>query len=433
MEKIMHYVWQFALWGGPSLTTTDGRRITVLDRGQYNNAAGPDFFNAKISLDNRTWAGNVEMHVNASDWHRHHHDKDPAYDNVILHIVQHDDDTITGADGQPIPQVVMRCSPTFVDSYNAFLNAPAGALACSAGLPHIPPIIITDWVTSLGIRRLQRRADAILDMVDKFDGDWARAIFVTLARGLGFGTNAQPMEQLAMSIPIKLLLKHRDNNITTPALLFGRAGFLDDRDNDPLRRDPYYTALAKEYTFRCHAHELKPITRPQWKATTRPANSPIRRVALLAEMMTRGFDQQSLILSIQTIDQARALFAVDIPEYWRTHHDFGHQSARITEFLGKTSIDLLIINVVAPILYAHADQTDNDRMRDTAIALLHAIRPEQNSIITTFNNAGIPTRDAFDTQAIIELRREYCDKRKCLFCRLGHRLLSRAATLPPRH
>lgn len=423
----MQSIWKHGLWGSPTLTTVDGRRITVLDRGQLNMGSGPDFFNAKIKSDEGTWAGNIEIHVNASDWYRHGHNNDEAYENVILHVVMHDDARITLADGREIPQVILNCSTSFAEKYRAFIESPLSAPPCAPNLKGLHPIIITDWMSSLSIARIQRKAQAVLDIVERNNGDWTEAIYITLARGLGFGANAQPMEMLATSIPLKLLLKHVDNGITTPALLLGRAGFLSDRPNDPMRRDQYFEALRAEYEYRCKTFNLKSTTTPQWKSSIRPANHPLRRIILLAQLMADGFDISWKIFTVADLQQARDLFACQLPEYWRTHYDFGHETLRISEPLGKSSLDLLVINVVVPILCAFAQYTGNDLMRDTAVDILHQISPERNSIISFFQSIGLNTRDAFDSQAIIELRKEYCEKRKCIFCRIGHRILSKVA------
>jgi hypothetical protein len=420
MEDLMQYVWRFRLWPDLRMTTSDGRHVDIIDPGTLNTGSGPDFFNAKVRVDGQIWAGNVEIHVRASDWHRHNHDNDPAYDNVVLHVVQYDDCAITRrVDGAVIPQVTMRCAANFSDQYNAMVNNPLTELPCAIEINSLPTIVLTDWLTGLAFERLQRKSDDVLSRVDAHHGDWNQAIYITLARGLGFGTNADAMEQLARSLPLKTLLRHNDNISTIEALLFGSAGLISEQP-----RDEYEAHLGQEYKFYCTKFGISQHEKPQWRARLRPQNSPSRRIALLAQLMQGGFDLCGKILNLTNTKDAAALFDVEPSAYWLTHYGFGRPSTATPRLLSAASVRLLLINVVAPMLYAYGESADDAERRELAVDILQTLKPEQNSVVDIFTNAGLKCNDAFTSQAYIQLRNQYCLQRKCLFCRIGHRLLS---------
>lgn len=420
MEDLMQYVWRFRLWPELSMTAADGRRVDIIDPGTLNKGSGPDFFNAKVRVDGQIWAGNVEIHVRASDWHRHNHDNDPAYDNVVLHVVQYDDCAIhRRVDNAVIPQVTMKCAADFSDRYNAMVNNPLTELPCACEIESLPQVILSDWLTGLGFERLQRKSDDILARLNSFHGDWNQVIYVTLARGLGFGTNADAMEQLARSLPLKTLLRHHDNLSTIEALLFGSAALLSDTPHDD-----YETMLRQEYSFYCTKFGISNHETPQWHSRLRPQNSPVRRIALLARLLQGGFDLAGKLLNVSTVGEAAALFEVDMSAYWLTHFSFGHPASATPHALSQSSVRLLLINVVAPLLYAYGESVDDASRRELAVDILQTLKPEQNSVVNIFTSAGLKCNDAFTSQAYIQLRNEYCLQRKCLFCRIGHRLLS---------
>jgi hypothetical protein len=421
MEDLMQYVWRFRLWPDLTMTASDGRRVDIIDPGTLNTGSGPDFFNAKVRVDGQIWAGNVEIHVRASDWHRHNHDNDPAYDNVVLHVVQYDDCAISRrVDGAVIPQVTMRCAADFSDRYNAMVNNPLTELPCAAEIGSLPSIVLSDWITGLSFERLQRKSDDILSRLNLYHGDWNQAIYVTLARGLGFGTNADAMEQLARSLSLKTLLRHHDNLSTVEALLFGSAGLLSDTP-----RDEYEGMLRQEYAFYCAKFGITAHQTPQWRSRLRPQNSPTRRIALLAQIIHGGFELAGQLLNVGSVADAAELFHIEMSSYWLTHYGFGHPSSAIPHALSASSVRLLLINVVAPLLYAYGESVDDASRRELAVDILQLLKPEENSVINIFASAGLQCRDAFTSQAYIQLRNEYCLPRKCLFCRVGHRLLSR--------
>lgn len=423
----MQYVWQHKLWNPAQMVTNDGRRIRVIDPGLLNGDAGPDFFNAKVEIGGELWVGNVEMHVRATDWHRHGHDRDKAYDSVILHVVEKDDAPVVRSNGERIPQMVMQCSPRFYDSYVRLVDNHALPFPCAAMIKDIPQLTITEWVESLAFERLGQKVERIYSLYDAFSGSWQEICYVTMARSLGFGINNDAFEMLARRTPLRLMHKHSDSVFQLEALLFGQAGFFV---TPVAGADDYYFRLAREYGFLANKFRLKPMEGSMWKSfRVRPQSFPYRRIALLARLVENGFDLMNSLLEAGSEKELRKLFSVEMSGYWATHYTFGGApSDLVTRVLSNASIDILLINTVAPLYYAYGSKCGDYDTADRAIRLLESLRPERNSIVAAFMAAGVKCPDALTSQALIQLRRQYCEARKCLYCAIGHRLLSSAVS-----
>lgn len=421
MEKLMQYVWQHRLWLQQDMRTVDGRIVQVIDPGQLNTDAGPDFFNAKVKIDGEIWVGNIEIHVRASDWMRHNHDKDPAYDSVILHVVDKDDIAVKRSNGETIPQLRMPCAPDFNARYQALVGQTATELPCSTTIAQLPSIYITDWISTLAHERLYRKVQRINEILERNSGDWEETCYITLARCLGFGINSDAFERLALSLPLRFMGKHSDSLLSIEALLFGQSGLLDNAPEN----DPYVSRLTTEYRFLADKFSLRRPENLGWRmARMRPPNFPHRRIALLASMIHGGFRLMSAIISATDETTARNLFNIGLTGYWANRYGFDAASSRPISALSESSINIVLINTVAPLTYAYGLATGNSSLCDKATALLQSLKPERNSIIELFSRAGIKAPDAFTTQALIQLRREYCEPRKCLYCRIGHRMLA---------
>lgn len=430
MEKLMQYVWQHRLWNAPAFTTTDGRRVYVVDPGLLNTDAGPDFFNAKIEIDGQMWAGNVEIHVKASDWMRHGHHNDHAYDSVILHVVEKDDAEVRLSDGRTVPQVVLPAAADFHHKYMEMVHNPASELPCAQYLPSMPSIYMADWIGSLAYERLYAKVDHINELLERFSGSWADTAYVILARALGFGINSEPFERLASSVPMKVMLKHRDSLLSIEALLFGQAGLIDA--DAQTGGDGYADRLAREYAFLANKFGLSPLASPGWKlARMRPQNFPYRRVAALAMYVYGGKVLTSAMFEAQSVEELEQLFMVELSDYWKHHYSFRPSASPAGATLSRASIRLLIINVAVPLIFARGIYTDSREMQDRAATFLQKLPAESNSLVALFAKAGMECRDAFTSQALIQLRRSYCEPRKCLYCRIGHRILASKATRLP--
>lgn len=424
MEKLMQYVWKHRLWRSEDMVTNTGKKVRVVDPGLLNTDAGPDFFNAKIEIDGHMWVGNVEMHYRATDWKRHHHDSDKAYDSVILHVVAKDDAPVRRTNGELIPQLVLEVSPQFNADYASLVGA-AIEVPCATKIKQVPHLTIVEWVEGLAFERLHGKVERIHQLLDSFNGSWEDVCYVTLARNFGFGINNDAFERLARRTPLRLLGKHSDSVLQIEALLFGQAGMLDAQKPG---MDSYYNQLCTEYAFLSNKFQLTPMEKESWKLfRIRPQNFPYRRIAMLAQFIEGGFRMMNRILEAEGEKEMRALFEVELSGYWIKHYTFGKPNERATATLSRSSIDIILINTVAPLLYAYGELTGNYEKTDKAIKLLEDLRAESNSIVSHFVAYGIDCPDALTSQALVQLKREYCDARKCIYCKIGHHLLSKAA------
>ena len=424
----MHYVWQHRLFPARGLQTVDGRRLSVINPGLHNTDAGPDFFNATVTIDGQTWVGNVEIHVKASDWFHHRHDSDRAYDSVILHVVDIDDTPVKRPDGQIIPQMRMPCSPNLNAHFHHLTDSSVFGLPCSDRFGELESIYLTDWLTSLGYERMLAKAERVGSTAESLHGDWEAAAFITVARAMGFGVNNDPMEQLARSIGYRIMHKCSRSQRSAEALLLGCAGFLD---NIAVCRGTYPSALKEEYLFLRNKFSLDNVARPLWKMSRmRPGNSPQRRLATLAALMWREESLVSRLSEIDGVESARSIFTLPLTGYWADHYNLTGEPCASAAGMSAASADGLIINAVVPILHAYGTAVGRFELSDLAIELLEELKSESNRIVKMFEASGIKSRDAFTSQALIQLRREYCEKQKCLYCRIGHRLLSAKALRP---
>lgn len=420
----MQYVWKHRLWRSEDMVTNTGKKVRVVDPGLLNTDAGPDFFNAKIEIDGHMWVGNVEMHYRATDWKRHRHDSDKAYDSVILHVVAKDDAPVRRTNGELIPQLVLEVSPQFNADYASLVGATI-EVPCATKIKQVPHLTIVEWVEGLAFERLHGKVERIHQLLDSFNGSWEDVCYVTLARNFGFGINNDAFERLARRTPLRLLGKHSDSVLQIEALLFGQAGMLDAQKPG---MDSYYNQLCTEYAFLSNKFQLTPMEKESWKLfRIRPQNFPYRRIAMLAQFIDGGFRMMNRILEAEVEKEMRALFEVELSGYWTKHYTFGKPNDRATATLSRSSIDIILINTVAPLLYAYGELTGNYEMTDKAIKLLEDLRAESNSIVSHFVAYGIDCPDALTSQALVQLKREYCDARKCIYCKIGHHLLSKAA------
>ena len=431
---MLQYVWKHKLYADSDLMTTDGEPVFVIDPGTTNIDAGPDFFNAKIRIGDIVWVGNVEIHERASDWFAHHHDKDKSYNSVILHIVRKDNASICRTDNEVIPQIVL-CVPKKVEENIEWLLSRDTPVTCAERICFVSQLHLSDWMAALLMERLERKTHDIFTRLDNNSKDWNEAFYITLMRNFGFNTNSDAFELLAGSLPYKCILKHRNNPLQVEALFFGQAGLLSNEqftmhnaqlttDNPP---DPYLQSLRREYDFISKKYNLRPVEAFLFKSLrTRPINFPHVRLAQIAAVWINNDLLFSKVLEAGCAEDLRALFNVEPSDYWRTHYNFRSASTKIRKkAIGKNASDIILINTVIPVLFAYGKNKNLPEYCERALKLLEEIKPEKNSIVKVFCNAGISVKNAGDTQALIQLRREYCDKKKCLYCRIGYRLIGK--------
>lgn len=421
MERLLHYVWKYKLYTAAPLTTTEGIPVQVIDPGIQNTDAGPDFFNAKIKIEETTWVGSVEIHDRASDWMRHHHDQDKAYDAVILHVTSSNDAKVCRTNGEPIPQVVLTV-PASVERNIEWLLHRDCAVPCLNCIRLLDPLHLSSWMSALLSERLERKTRDILNLLPQYGYNWNEAFYITLTRNFGFGVNSDAFERLARSLPLACIQKQRSSHSQVEAMLFGQAGMLQETMGE--QGNYYYRLLQREYQFLQHKHGLTPLDVSVFRSLRmRPANSPHLKLAQLAAIWTQHDTLFSLLLEARTPGEIKRYFRILPSDYWETHYHFRSISPKKEKQLGESAINILLINTVVPMFFAYGLHSEQPEYCDRALRLLETIPPEKNTIVATFCQAGITTRHAGDSQALIQLKREYCEKKKCLYCRIGYQLL----------
>lgn len=419
MEELMYYVWHQRLFS--HLTTLDGGPLDILHPGLRNYDAGPDFFNAKIRLDGIVWVGNVEMHVRASDWYRHHHDTDEAYDSVILHVVMEADAEIRLHDGTKIRTVIMKIPDEVMERYQQLCGGQSttpllpgqvptySCISCISRLSEVPGIIVDDWLTSLCMQRMMSKMERVRDLVEAQLKGWPEAFYVILTRSLGTGVNSDAMERLARSLPYACLLHHRDNLLQLQALLLGQAGFLQmyDAAARPAHEQEEWKLMQREYAFLRQKFSLKPLSGSVWKTgRVRPPAQPDVRLRALARLIFTHQDLFSHILEAKDVTQLEKNLSIS--------------------GLGRQTVRSLIINAVVPTLLCYAQwQGDSDRC-EQALALLEQLPPEENRYMTQWREAGITIQSAMQSQALLQLFCNYCQPHKCMRCRIGCWIIKRS-------
>jgi hypothetical protein len=423
-ESILHYVWQNKLFAAHNLQSTDGELVEVVDVGKYNTDSGPDFFNAKIKIGDTLWAGNVEIHTRSTDWNKHNHQTDKAYDSVILHVVSEVDGEVYRIDGERIPQVKLICPASVESNYEQLINDQKW-IPCADKISMVPNIFIQSWKSVLLTERLEQKMNAIQNLLAENNQHWEEAFYITLARSFGFGTNSQAFESLAKSLPVSVLGKHKDNLFQLEALLFGQAGLLSNE-----LTDEYALKLKQEYTFLQAKFELNSISGSQWKLLRlRPDNFPHVRIAQFAALIHSSSKLFSKIVENPEIEHLQGLFSCEPSSFWKSHYLFGAESALKSKRLGTQSVNTILINTVVPFLFCYASQKGNEDLKDKALQILEKMPSERNTIITGWQNVGIQSESAYDSQALLQLKKQYCDEKKCLRCRIGHKVLTLPLTV----
>lgn len=418
-EQLLHYVWKMRLIPHDTLKTVDGFDVEVLDPGIHNSDAGPDFFNAKIRIGDKVWAGNIEIHHSSSDWVSHGHHRDEAYNSVILHLAERVNSRLFNSSGVEIPQCEITLPPQvrLNADYLLYSDTP---LPCKNYISSLSPFMIHSFLTQLSMERLERKTDDIFRHLKRSLNSWDETTYVILSRSFGFGLNADAFESLARSLPFIYLQKHSDNLLQLEALLFGQAGLLEGTCDDD-----YFLQLQKEYLFLKKKYLLQAregfLMR---RMRIRPHSFPHLRIAQLAALLHRSGRLFSTMLDEEDPDRLLAHLRAEPSPYWQTHYSFAKRSRHTSKQLGESSLRILLINSVLPLLFAYGKRTANPLYGDRALSMLERLKPESNAIVTEFKNAGIIPRNAADTQALIQLRRAYCEKRNCLCCRIGHAILS---------
>lgn len=418
-EDFLHYLWKYKKFAVSELKSVSGEVISIVNCGQYTQLAGPDFFNAQVVIGNQKWAGNVEIHIKSSDWYVHHHEKDEAYDNVILHVVWEHDTDVFNKNNHPIPVLELKqyVSKDIYENYQSLVT-PKSWIFCEKQIATIDEFLISNWQERLFFERLERKSKAIYDLVETTNQDWEAVLFALLAKNFGLNTNGEIFFKLATSIPFAVIRKESFEVENVEAMLFGASGLLDiDKE------DNYFKDLKFRFYYLLHKYQFEKKTiEPVQFFKHRPDNFPTIRLSQLANVYHLHQNLFSKIISATSVSEVCNLFTVSVSEYWQSHYQFDKESPKKKKPLSKSFIDLLIINTIIPIQFAYA-KSQGKEISENLIKLLREVAPESNSIIEKFTSFGIKSKNAFETQSLLQLKNEYCNHSKCLDCAIGIELL----------
>jgi hypothetical protein len=417
-EALFQTLWHYSLYRPTDLKTTTGEPVTVVHPGVLNRHAGPDFSAARIRIGETLLIGAVELHLRSSDWIRHRHSSDAAYQNVILHVVLQDD-APDAAPGIPVLELQRHIDPGVIAQYTHLVGG-AAELPCADAHQQASGLVKTSWLTRMLTQRWERRFADYRIRLQALNGDFTALLYERLATGLGFKINAEPFEALARSLPLALLVKNQPQLLTLEALLFGQSGLLPEESEAE-----YVQTLKREYAYLQHKYGLKPSTGPAWKMLRmRPANFPTIRIAQLAQVLHRLGDRLSDLLEVSTPEEAIAALQVPVSDYWQTHASFkGTIHAPQEKHLGRAAAENLVINVIAPLKCFRAAHSGNEAERERAESFLDRLPPEQNSLIRPFTDAGWHPENASQSQGMLELYQTHCSRKDCLNCAIGLKIL----------
>jgi hypothetical protein len=422
-EDFLSFIWQFRQYKAQNLTTTTGEQLQVLQVGQPNKHAGPDFFNAKVIVAGTTWIGNVEIHVRSSEWIGHGHEQDLAYNNVILHVVLEDDLPVQRADGSFMPTLELKyiLHQHILENYNGLVEV-RQPFPCHAQVATVDPLIFHTTCSRTLIERLEFKSKEVQEKLEQHKGDWEATFNFFLARSFGFKVNALPFELLASSFDMQLYAKYRDAPLQTEALIFGQAGFLEKSFNDR-----YPEQLRREYIFLKQKHGLSPMEVSIWKfLRMRPSGFPTIRLAQFAALMNASHHLFSKMLHSSELKDLKAILSkLPIHSYWTGHYHFEKQAPAFNPQLGIASIESIIINSICLITFSYGRIMDSESYMNKAIFFLEQLPAENNHILRQYRSAGLKIETAFTSQALLQLNKHYCGRMQCLRCGIGVNILKR--------
>lgn len=421
-EEFLYYVWLYKLFSKTALFTSDNQEIIILKSGIQNKNSGPDFLNAQLKIDNQLWAGNVEMHVKSSDWYLHNHEEDTNFDAVILHVVWENDAVVFMKNNKPLPTFEIK---NFVDekllsNYNGLIYSKQNWIPCENQIKNVDDFLINNWLERLYFERLEQKSVFIKEVLKQANNDFEAVLFQLIAKNFGLKVNGDSFLQLAKSIDFSVIRKERFDEQKLTALFFGQAGFFEaDVQND------YFSLLKTEYEYLKHKYNLHSISNKNFQFfRMRPQNFPTIRIAQLASLFFTHQNLFSKLMHIHEKEDFYKLFSFDIQEFWKTHYTFESESKKSAKKLSKSFIDLLLINTIVPLKFVYL-QSRGAVDEEEILQLVRQISSEKNSIIEQFSKLKIKSKNALESQALLELKNNYCTKKRCLQCAIGNNLLKR--------
>lgn len=420
-EEFLYYLWTYQLITS-DLKTTANQKIRVISPGSQNTDSGPDFFNAMIEIGDTKWAGNVEIHVLSSDWYKHNHENNPSYDNIILHVVLTDDKPVHRMNKELIPTLELRnrFSMSILENYTGFLNS-RNNIPCSNLIHNIKHFDSLSWFDALMAERLEKKSLEILDVLKLTKNNFLQVFYQRLARSFGYTANADAMELLASITPISLISKHNDSIVQIESLLFGQSGLLTNK-----LKDSYPRKLLKEYKYLKNKYNLYSMDNTNWKfMRMRPVSFPTIRISQFANIIYNSSGILNIILETDKLADIISLLSTSASPYWKDHYRFDKITPGKSKKLGLSSINIILINTIIPIMFVYGKVKNNTSLHDRALTWLSQIKPESNKITREFSSMGLKAENAMQSQAMIQLKNDYCSKKRCLGCRFGHILLNR--------
>ena len=425
-EAFLHYIWKTKYFSFNALQSTSGQPIKIIKWGMHNHVSGPDFLDAVIECNGVTWAGHVEIHIKSSDWYKHHHQLDAAYDQVVLHVVWEDDRPVTDMHLNPITTLELkdRVDPALIDRISHLLQNQS-KIACHSQIGSLSTFWLNAWKERQLIERLEFRTARIEKRLEAVNGDWEQIACEMLFRSMGFYANSDQLEQLARKLTWPLIRKLVHDRLALAALLFGRGGFLDESHTDP-----YPTQLKKQFEFLKLKYNISSRSFIKWNFMgARPANFPTIRMAQLASWLV---DKKSLIRTMIECESLHALYAcfeMAPDPYWQNHYLFDKPVNKTRIQLSRPSINSIIINYCIPLLYSYGRFQHDEKLKERAIQFLYQLPSEKNNVVKSFTDSGLAVRCAGESQALLHTYRHYCASKKCLNCQVGSQLLRRPMQL----
>lgn len=419
-EEFLYYVWQYQLFSSLNLKTTEGKKILVKKTGLLNKHAGPDFLNAQLYIDDQLWVGNIEMHVKASDWYLHKHEIDPNYDAVILHVVWENDAIIYTKNNEPLIALELKdyIDESILNKYNSLLFADKNWIPCENIMHTVDTFLIKNWQERLYFERLEHKSKAIEILLKESKLDYEAVLFQLLAKNFGLKINAEAFLDLAKSIDFSIIRKMAHDQTKLTALLFGIAGFLEAEIESE-----YYLNLKREFFYLKYKFKLVSKSKNSFQFfRMRPTNFPTIRIAQLAALFAEHQNLFSKIIHLDKKDDYYKLFSLNLDDFWKEHFTFETTSKKSAKKLTKSFIDLLLINTVVPLKFVYF-KNRGELNEGTFLSLIQEVSSEKNSIISKFLDLGISSKNAMESQALLQLKNNYCTAKKCLNCAIGNNLL----------
>jgi hypothetical protein len=413
-ERLLHFIWQFQYFNAQELLTVKGENVQIISPGMYNLNQGPDFSAARIRIGETTWAGTAELHLKSSDWHKHHHENDPHYDNVILHVVWEHDHHVNDI---PVIELKNRISKILLQRYQDLMDTQS-FIPCEKSIGNINPLILRQWRDRLLVERLMRKTAYIPSFLEQTNHHWDEVYWWILARNFGLPVNADLFERLAKTISVKLIANQRQQIHQLEALLFGQVGILNKNFEEA-----YPQLLQQEYRHLKRKYGLEALTQPLSFLRMRPGNFPSIRLAQLAMLLTKNGHLFSSIRDVTSLQELRQVFHITANDYWHYHYRFDEPTTFLEKQIGSSMCDSLLLNAVIPVVFTYGVYQADQAIKDRALEWMEHIRAESNSVTRGFVRLGVQNKNACDSQTLIEMKNEYCNKRRCLDCAVGNSIL----------